>query len=177
MLNKLLFCCLFLLSLQDNSQVTIQGRTTDSKGNLPFVKITLTNQADTLLIKNTSSDSLGNFEFKTVSNGNYLLSFSMLGYQKKKLSLSISNTNLESQGLGDITLIEDLTLLKEITVTGEVASSKTENGQLKISVANNTYFRSASNLLDVFKKLPGLQVNQDGTMQMASRATPTLFVD
>ncbi|WP_379087182.1 outer membrane beta-barrel protein [Pedobacter sp. UC225_65] len=72
---------------------------------------------------------------------------------------------------------EDPNLLKEITVTGGTANFATQNGQLKIGVANNPFFKSSSNLLDVFRRLPGLQVNQDGTMLMASRATPTLFVD
>ncbi len=171
------FFSLLLLNLNVYSQALLKGKTVDQKGYLPFVNIMLTDQQDTTQVKSLTSDSIGNFELKNITKGNYTLSFSLIGYQKNTRSISIGDNSLQTITLGNVSLIEDLNLLSEVTISGGTPNFRTQNGQLKIGVANNAFFKSASNLLDVFKKLPGLQVNQDGTMQLASRATPTLFVD
>lgn len=168
---------LLTLSLNAYSQTLLKGRIVDQKGSLPYVGIMLTDQQDTTLVKRLTSDSIGNFELKNITKGKYSLSFSLIGYQKNTRNVSVDNNSLQTITLGDVVLTEDLNLLSEVTISGGTPNFRTQNGQLKIGVANNTFFKSASNLLDVFKKLPGLQVNQDGTMQLASRATPTLFVD
>ena len=173
--RSFLFFCFFLSSLIANSQTLIKGRTVDQKGLLPFVTLSLINQQDTTLIKRTVSDSLGNFEFKNIPNGKYILSFQLIGYQKNSLPITV--VEMDKKNIGDIILMENHNVLNTVTITGGVPNFTTQNGKLKIGVANNDFFKASSNLLDVFKKLPGLQVNQDGTLQMASRATPTLFVD
>lgn len=173
----LFFFSLLLLNVNVYSQVLLKGRTVDQKGYLPYVNIMLIDQHDTTQVKSLMSDSSGNFELKNIGKGKYTISFSLLGYQKNTRNISIGDTDLQTIILGDIALVEDLNLLNEVTIAGGTPNFRTQNGQLKIGVANNAFFKSASNLLDVFKKLPGLQVNQDGTMQLASRATPTLFID
>jgi hypothetical protein len=173
-----LLCCYFLLlSLTVHSQTTVKGRTVDQRGVLPFVSITIMSQTDTTDIKRLNSDSAGYFRLGNISRGSHILSFSLIGYQKIQRAISAAETALPELLLGDIVLSEDPHLLQEVSISGGIPNFSTRNGALSIGVANNTYFKSAANMLDVFKKLPGLQVNPDGTMQMASRATPTLFVD
>ena len=178
MFNRLfLFFCFFLSSFAVYSQTLIKGRTLDQKGILSTVNISLINQRDTILISRAVSDSLGNFELKNIPNGKYILSFQLIGYQKNNLPVNVIDTEEKILALGEIYLIENYNVLNTVTITGGVSNFNTQNGNLKVGVANNDFFKASSNLLDVFKKLPGLQVNQDGTMQLASRATPTLFVD
>lgn len=174
----LLLCLLLGASLLLNAQ-TIKGRLLEGKTNQPIVLATLAliDQSQPTSIKYASSDTSGFFEFKEIPQGRYLLSVSLMGYQRVQKELLLNEGGPKTLETGPILLMEDSNLLKEVTITGGVPSFSTQNGQLKIGVANNIFFKSSANLLDVFRKLPGLQVNQDGTMQMASRATPTLFVD
>lgn len=174
-----LLLCLFLcISTALNAQI-IKGKVLDSKTNqsLPLVNLILTDQKQSSLIKYTSSDTSGFFQFTETSKGKYILSVSLMGYQKIEKELLIDENTPKILELGTILMPEDVNLLGEVTITAGTPAFNTQNGQIKIGVANNIFFKSSPNLLDVFKKLPGLQVNQDGTMQMASRATPTLFVD
>lgn len=173
----LTFLCLFT-SIYVNAQ-TLTGKLIDNKTNrgIGQAHLTLTNQSLNNPIKYAYSDTTGSFEFKAVPSGNYILSVTLMGYQKAQKEVTITANSPNILALGDILLTEDLNLLNEITVTGGTPNFSTQNGRMKIGIANNSFFKSAANLLDVFRKLPGLQVNQDGTMQMASRATPTLFVD
>jgi hypothetical protein len=173
-----LFLCLFI-NLSLYAQVTVKGKLAVDKTNqgIALANLSLANQNQPTVNKYTNSDTLGRFEFKEIPIGKYILSATSMGYQKIQREITITENTVKTLDMGSILMGEDSNLLKEITVTGGTANFATQNGQLKIGVANNPFFKSSSNLLDVFRKLPGLQVNQDGTMLMASRATPTLFVD
>lgn len=178
-MRSILFLCLCLFTdLLVNAQ-TIKGKLIDSKTNqsIPFANLTLVHQDQPSLIKNTNSDTLGLFEFKEIPTGKYILAVTSIGYQKLQKELIVNENDPKTLALGNILINEDLNQLKEVTITGGTPSFSTQNGQLKIGIANNMFFKSSPNLLDVFRKLPGLQVNPDGTMLMASRATPTLFID
>lgn len=178
MKSTLLLCLCLFTSTYLHAQAII-GKLVDAKTKqaIALVNLSLASQNQPTAIKYTSSDTLGRFEFKEIHIGKYILSATSMGYQKIQRELTINENTVKQLDLGIILMNEDPNLLKEITVTGGTANFATQNGQLKIGVANNPFFKSSSNLLDVFRKLPGLQVNQDGTMLMASRATPTLFVD
>jgi len=178
MKSTLLLCLCLFTSTYLHAQ-TIIGKLVDAKTKqaIALVNLSLANQNQPTAIKYTSSDTLGRFEFKEIPIGKYILSATSMGYKKIQRELTINENTVKQLDLGIILMNEDPNLLKEITVTGGTANFATQNGQLKIGVANNPFFKSSSNLLDVFRKLPGLRVNQDGTMLMASRATPTLFVD
>ncbi|RDC54738.1 TonB-dependent receptor [Pedobacter chinensis] len=171
----LLLCLSVLIHASLSAQI-IKGKVLDSKTRqgLPLANLILTDQERPTVIKYASSDTSGFFQFIQMPKGKYILSVSLMGYQRVQKELSINDNNVE---LGNILIPEDINLLNEVTITGGIPAFSTQNGQITIGVANNAFFKSASNLLDVFRKLPSLQVNQDGTMQMASRATPTLFVD
>ncbi|WP_316785846.1 outer membrane beta-barrel protein [Pedobacter frigiditerrae] len=178
MKSTLLLSFLLLICQLLNAQ-TIKGKLIDGKTNqaISFGKLTLVDKERPSFIRYANSDTLGVFEFKEISKGKYLLSVTLIGYQKTEKEILVNGNNLKDLDLGNILLTEDLNLLKEIAITGGQPSFSTKNGQIKITVANNAFFKSSANLLDVFRKLPGLQVNQDGTILMANRATPTLFVD
>lgn len=169
--------CLFT-DLIVNAQ-TIKGKLIDSKTNqsIPFANLTLVHQDQPSLIKNTNSDTLGLFEFKEIPTGKYILAVTSIGYQKLQKELIVNENDPKTLAIGNVLINEDLNQLTEVTITEGTPSFSTQNGPLKIGIANNMFFKSSPNLLDVFRKLPGLQVNPDGTMLMASRATPTLFVD
>ena len=174
----LLFCLFLFIPLFLNAQ-TIKGKLIDhrTKQAIPLANLALTNKDHPTVIKHTNSDTTGFFEFRDLPNGKYILSVTLVGYQKTQKELLINANSLKTIDVGNILIKEDTNLLQEVTITGGVPNFSTKNGQIKIGIANNVFFKSASNLLDVFKKLPGLQVNEDGTILMASRATPTLFID
>jgi len=178
-MKPILLLCLFLFTALFLRAQVIKGKLIDHKTRqaIPLANLILTDQNHPTVIRYANSDTSGYFRFSDLPNGKYALSISLTGYQKMQKELLIDEDHPKTIDMGDILMAEDVNLLQEVTVTGGVPNFSTQNGQIKIGVANNVFFKSASNLLDVFKKLPGLQVNQDGTMVMASRATPTLFVD
>lgn len=172
LLSLCLFTSLFL------SAQTIKGKLIEAKTKqgVPFATLALTDQSTPNLIKYANSDTSGLFELRNVPQGKYLLVVNLLGYQKTQQEILI-NDSLNVLELGNILLSEDLNLLKEVIISGGTPNFATLNGQMKIGIANNAFFKTAANLVDVFRRLPGVQVNQDGTMLMGNRVSPTLFVD
>jgi len=170
------FLCLCLLNAISINAQTIRGKVIDGKSNqrLPFVSLSLSDYAAVPKVSYTGSDSTGKFEFRLISKRRYLLTASLMGYQKFQQELNIDIDTLKEI---DLIMIEDANLLQTVTIVGGTPNFTSNNGQLKIGVANNTFFKSASNMIDVFRKLPGMQVNPDGTILMGSRTSPTLFVD
>jgi hypothetical protein len=170
----LLYLCL-LTALISKGQ-TVKGKISDASisQSLPFVSLALTDQINPSSVRYLSTDTSGNFEFRQIPNGSYTLTASLIGYQKIQIKLTI-NTNILD--LGNIAMTENPNLLQTVTINGGTPAFATRNGQINISVSGNTFFKSTANLMDVFRKLPGLQVNPDGTMLLGNGSSPTLFVD
>jgi outer membrane receptor protein involved in Fe transport len=66
-------------------------------------------------------------------------------------------------------------LLKEVEVVRP--TFQREAGKLVVNVAGNKLFKTATNAMDVLKKLPGLEVGGDGSLLLSGRITPGIFID
>ncbi len=105
-----LFMLLSSLSLAQTGK--LKGIVTDNtKNNLPGVSI---------LIKNTNfgthTNEAGSFEISNISDGNYILSVSSVGFKTKELPFTISQNEVD---LNTITLYEGDEILREVVVEGE----------------------------------------------------------
>ena len=77
------------------SQSVITGKVTDGEFNdfLPFANIVLQNN-DGVFIGGTSTDFEGSYKFE-VTPGNYIIEFSFLGYNTKRVTGIVVNQNEE----------------------------------------------------------------------------------
>jgi iron complex outermembrane receptor protein len=105
-----LFMLLSSLSLAQTGK--LKGIVTDNtKNSLPGVSI---------LIKNTNfgthTNEAGSFEISNISDGNYILSVSSVGFKTKELPFTISQKEVD---LNTITLYEGDEILREVVVEGE----------------------------------------------------------
>lgn len=98
-----------LLVIFASSQVKISGQVTTQNGD-PVAGANLFLQGT---YDGTSSDSLGNFNFKTTETGTLLLITSYVGYQTNGLKLDIKNSDISNLS---IVLKEDVSELNEVTI-------------------------------------------------------------
>lgn len=157
---------------------TIKGRLTEAKTGLPisYASLSMTNGSDQINAYHTSSDSTGSFLFAKLRPGTYTLTAGMMGHQRLSMEITIAQVLLEID-LGILIMYEDTNLLNTVTITGGRPNFSSNNGQLTVAVANNPFFKATTNLTEVLRRLPGLQVNPDGTMLLSSGAAPTVFID
>ncbi|MEE9363628.1 MAG: TonB-dependent receptor [Cellulophaga sp.] len=115
MKNKSLLNIALLLSLTFSfaQSGSIKGTLTDNTQTpLLGVNIIIKNS-----IQGAQSNENGNFEITKLTNGNYTLSLSYLGFKTKEILFAI--TNNETKDLGSIILYEGNELLTEVVVVGD----------------------------------------------------------
>lgn len=108
----ILLLCLFNVAAFSQSG-TIKGIITDNtKTPLPGVNVLIKNTT-----KGTQTDENGAFEINSLSNGNYILSFSYLGFKDKDVAFNIANN--DTVDLKTIILYEGNEILTEVVIDGE----------------------------------------------------------
>lgn len=154
---------LSLLAFSINAQqtnTTISGKVTDTNGKtLEGVAIVLRSEIDSTYISGCITDTCGLYTFSGLKKQKYLLEFSMLGF-KKQIHHLIPKTK---QNFLSAILEEDAKQLSEIVVTAK-------HTFMKMNVGTTTFDKEAmvlgtqGNLLDALRSLPGVLVNEDGSI-------------
>lgn len=67
--------------------------------------------------------------------------------------------------------------LREVIVAGEKLAMQRRTDRMIVNVSGNRLLATATNAIDILKKLPGVEVNGDGAIQMSGRITPSIFID
>lgn len=172
MLRVSLFFSLLILNFPVFSQTVLRGKAVDDKTHLGigFVTVSLLSLKDTTLIAGQVSDSAGLFQFSGIQAGAYLLRLSTLGYKNTwKLA--------ETGNLGNILMAADASLLEEVVVAGGRPAIQRTGDKLILNISGNKLFAASTNTFDILRKVPGLEVNGDGTITMSGRIAPGVFID
>lgn len=172
----LVFSFLFVCHLPVFSQSSIKGKVEDAatRQGLPLATVSLLAAGDSSILKRQATDTTGMFTLNQTGEGQYILLISASGYQPLYKEITLRAKALD---LGSILLTADPKLLNEVLVTSERAVLQRRGEKLVLPVSGNRFFKTAANTYDILKKIPGIEVNWDGTLLMSGRVTPSVFVD
>lgn len=172
-LSFLLLSSTFLLK----AQVSVHGRVAGTDGKaIGFANVLLYNEADSIPIKTTQTDSLGSFELKQLTVRRYLLKVSLVGYLAYNGDIATDHKG-NIIDLGDITLVTDPKQLQEVVIMGERNAVRYEPLKTILQISGNSAYRSSANVMDILRKAPGLTVNPDGTLLVSGRNPPAIFIN
>ena len=146
-----LVCSVIMLS-----QISLSGNITDEKGDALQGAVIALKGENGNAISYTMSDRQGNFTLNVESypEGSYI-EVSMLEYASQKLFPPFQkNIN--------ISLKEDIIEIEEVIIKAEKVSFE---GDTTIFHAQGLVTTSDRNLSDVLKRLPGIDVSEDGYVQ------------
>ncbi|MDD2952225.1 MAG: outer membrane beta-barrel family protein [Parabacteroides sp.] len=166
---------LLMQSIGISAQSVLAGRVIDGDS-IPVADATimLLNSADSTYITGTISDVDGRFGIGNLKPDNYLLVFSMMGFKGISIQRQVGqNTNNE---LGDIVLSEESYRLSTVSVIGKRSPVKVEPGKMTINLSS-AFLSTDGNMLDVLRKLPGVIVQNDGTIMLNSKSGVNVLVD
>lgn len=169
-----LFSIICLLQTEiSTAQSIIKGTVHDIYNNLvPNVNIVLTNKDSEKIIGYTFSDNAGNYVLKTWKKGIFELNFSALGYHKHLVSIDLDGKSIANL---NIILREKSMELDEIVIQAErpiVVKKDTINFKTKF-FTNGT----EQTVEDLLKKIPGLQIDGEGTIKVGNQEIEKLMVD
>lgn len=172
---QILFVVLLIQSISISAQTVISGRIID-KDSLPLASATilLLKNSDSTYITGTTSDLEGKFEFVNIKLGNYILSLSMIGYKKVNVPQQIEENSTVQ--IGDVLLEDDIHLLSEVTVTGKRSPFKVEPGKTTVNLSS-ALLSADGNMLDALRRLPGVIVQNDGTIILNGKSGADVLID
>lgn len=177
----LLFLSLIFTAYLSNAQsikVTASGLVKDAKNKAPieYANIVVKQQNDQKFITGAITDSLGRFKLADLSTGNYLLEFTMVGYQKKSQAITVGSLNA-FLALGEIILTEDAQTLNTVTIIGQNnADGLSDKMDKKTFIVGNNVAQSGGSVLQAMQNLPGVTL-QDGKIQLRGNDKVAVLVD
>ncbi len=174
----LLLCILsfhFFLHAQ-KTPATLKGIVYDtaSKRGLAYSTISVVNAKDSTLVTFTRADSTGKFKLTSLAKGKYLLSASYVGFVPVWRSVDVKREG-EEINLGNIEMT-DVQNAGNVTVTARRAPVTINNDTVEFNTEN---FKTQPNAVveDLLKKLPGVTVDNDGTVRVNGQKINRVLVN
>jgi len=175
-LTTALLLLVIVLKGQNNRSIGITGKLVDTTGvSLPSATIVLVQAIDSVMQSFTISNEDGNFTFKKIPEGNYILQISYLGYRNMSKAITVQSEG-ETMDLGEIILDQQNLFLDEVEI--EVARIPIIIKQDTIEY-NADSFKTSPNAMveDLLKKLPGIEVDREGNVKAQGEAVRKVLVD
>lgn len=170
----LIIAITFLFSFSVFSQkASIYGVLTDGTEKTPVYNsvISLLTPKDSILYRFTRSDKKGNFNLKNVKAGNYIIMTSHNHYADYTDDLTIEESE---KNLGTIALLSKINALREVIIkTGSIRIK----GDTTSYRASDFVVSANANVEELLKKLPGIQVDKNGTIKAMGETVQKVLVD
>ncbi|QJW91294.1 outer membrane beta-barrel protein [Spirosoma taeanense] len=157
------------------ARFTLQGRVVDTaSAPLPASTVMLLNPKDSSLVNFGRSSENGAFSFKNLKSGTYLLKISFVGFLPY-------NQVIKPTGEAII----DLGALKLKPITKELFEVVVKTAKAPLTIRGDTIEYNASSFKvppgstveDLLRKLPGVQVDQDGNIRAQGQEVKKVTVD
>ncbi len=169
---QLIVCCLLASFCQGQISGTLKPGGKEDASDIPVL---LMKGKDSAFAANTYTDAAGHFEFKQLSAGDYYLLVQYIGFEDYYSSLLRVAEGGAPQAV-EIVLKAQNGQLEGVSVVGQ--KPLIEKLMDKTVVNVDAWISNAgSNALDVLKRSPGVQVNEDGTISLQGKSGVTVFID
>ena len=180
-MNKLLFAlCLLLGSIvaqaQNLKQYDLLGKIIETDElPLPGATVLLLNAQDSIMVSFGMADNDGAFKFEKIKQGKYVLQVSFMGYHTYFRPIEASGT-VKSINVDQIKMLTEATVLEGVSVVGEHIPIMIKGDTIEYNTAAYKTTANAS-VEDLLKKLPGVEVETDGTITAQGEEVQKILVD
>ncbi len=171
----LVFCLINFVAISQQNGSIVTGRVVDSiaKRGLAYTTVSIVKQKDSTLVSFARADSAGSFKLNALPKGDYLLSFSYVGYLPLWKPISLNGIDKVNLGILQLT---DLLHAGEVVVTARRPPIVINNDTVEFNTEN---FKTQPNAVveDLLKKLPGVTVDRDGTVSVNGQKVNRFLVN
>ena len=172
------YCSLNFVHAQTSvSTGIISGKVLDEKSlAFPYATIGLLSAKDSTAIKGTLTKENGQYEFKDLNMGNYLISIYVVGYKKVFKGPYILNPAKTSYQIEAIKLSPDANQLKAVEIVKQKPLVERQIDKTVINVENST-LAVGNTALDILERSPGVSVDKDGNVSLRGKQGVTVMLD
>ena len=153
-------------------KVTAQVLDSLTKEPVAFASAYLRHPKDTVITSFALTDTLGKATLKDVAKGEHLLCIEYLGYKPVYKRIYVRSGNYDAKV---ILLQPDDKILKAASVSA-VGTPMEMKGDTLIYNASSFRVMSNDNLADLLKKMPGVEVGEDGTVKVNGKEVSKITV-
>lgn len=171
MKNIYIVVLLLVTTFASSQNVKFEGVIKDTTGvALEMANIMAVNQATKAMDGYSITNDKGRFQITLNANATYDVKVSYVGFQPYEITLKTSTENIVKN-----IVLKEGTLLKEIEIVKEMPVSISGD----TIIYNSDSFRNGTErkLEDVLKKLPGVEVNKDGEIQVEGKKVQKVMVE
>lgn len=169
----LLFC--LQLKARDNATV-ISGVIIDrsSKQAVEFATVQLLN-TDSTIVKSSVTDKKGRFSIESIKPGNYILSCTFIGYEKRGKALTVTGT-APKMNMGVIQIGVLSANMAEVKVT---ATNRALNAAIDRKVYNvsQDILANSGSASDILKNIPSVEVDIEGQVSLRGSADVMILIN
>jgi len=176
-----LFVCAFLILSADSQRASAQTNRFDVSGSvtdtlsvgLRGATVVVLTRADSVLTKFATTAADGAFTIKRVPVGDYILQVTFVGFEAYRHNFSLSNADYDA---GDIKLSDSIGELGELVVSSEHIPMVVKGDTLEFNAAAFGV-RPNAVVEDLLRRLPGIEVDADGTVTAQGKEVQNVLVD
>ncbi|ESU29586.1 hypothetical protein FLJC2902T_00540 [Flavobacterium limnosediminis JC2902] len=171
MKNIYLVVLLFITTIASAQDVKFEGVIKDTTGvALEMANIMAVNQATKAMDGYSITNDKGRFQISLSPNTTYDIKVSYVGYQPYATTIKTTTQNIiKNIVLKEGTMLQEIEIVKEmpVSISGDTI------------IYNSDSFRNGTErkLEDVLKKLPGVEVNKDGEIQVEGKKVQKIMVE
>ncbi len=158
---------------QEGNNAVILGKLLDAQSGKPveYASVALLRTGDSSLLAGMLSKGNGDFDFRGLKPGTYLLKIYFIGYETFFRNVTVKNT----ADVGNIRLKATAKSLKGVEVVGEKPAFTMEIDKRVFNVEKNLASVGGT-ATDVLRQVPSVNVDIDGNVTVRN-GSPTIFID
>jgi len=170
------FTCKFSMA-QSAGLAHITAKIKDESGKgVDGATVSLLNAKDTSLVKINLSEKDGTVSFDNIKSGAYVLSVSVVGYNKAVSPVFTIAADSKQLNVPEIIIAKKVSELNEVTVNEKKPFIERQIDRVVVNV-NNSIVSAGSTALDVLARAPGVLISQSDAISMKGKQGVTVMID
>lgn len=158
-----------------SQQSRLNGNIADKMNNVGIKRasLSLIEKEKNKVLQNTVSDSIGNFNFRNVNEGEYNIMISAVGYKKISISFTMG---AENKNIGTVFLENETKDLSTVTIIAKAPAVSQKDDTSQYSASQYKVNPDATTE-DLVKKMPGISIDNNGTITAHGEQVKKVTVD
>lgn len=148
----------------------------ESNKPLAYTTVMLLRSADSSLVKGEVTNEEGKFILEALPYGKFILTTSLIGYQKyssKEISVTQENYSIS---FPVIKMKEEAQNLKEVTIVGQKPFIEQKLDKTVVNV-ENSIVAAGGNAMEVLERAPGVMVDKDDRISLRGKQGVVIMID
>lgn len=144
-------------------------------GPLEFVTVQVKAKGSDKIVLGSVTGSDGNYTIGGLKKGEYVVTFSYIGYEEVSKNISISSDN-QILSLGELTLAEDANQLGEVEVVAKRPQMRFEIDR-KVFDATQDIAAECGSASDLLSNIPSVEVDNEGSVSLRGNSSVTIWIN